>query len=162
MRWKELQPSDVRMLDDWDMAVGMARKRLGKKRRERMAAEAEEEAQSAVFVMLEVKAREWEQHVSYNGPLAIGVDEGHREGVVAYATSQVAVLCRIASRFRSSWAGVAKEGIADAQTAEMVDKPPLRDREGDDSEAGQDHNDDGDEEEEEEELDDVNNMPLDN
>ncbi|KAE9391055.1 hypothetical protein BT96DRAFT_770809, partial [Gymnopus androsaceus JB14] len=62
-----------------------------------------EEEMRHCLVTLDVKAKEWEQWAYYDGPLLVGADEEHREGVAAFAASQAAVMCRIASQFTVSW-----------------------------------------------------------
>ncbi|THU98424.1 hypothetical protein K435DRAFT_818886 [Dendrothele bispora CBS 962.96] len=49
---------------------------------------------------------EWKFSNSYVGPLNLGTDSFHREGVRAYAHSQAGVYRSLASRFRKQWAGM--------------------------------------------------------
>ncbi|KAE9385244.1 hypothetical protein BT96DRAFT_840962, partial [Gymnopus androsaceus JB14] len=59
--WKKLQPSDICMLDDRNMAVGMSRKKLGKKRRAEMRAQAAEQEQAEnVRVGMDARQKELE------------------------------------------------------------------------------------------------------
>ncbi|KAE9397162.1 hypothetical protein BT96DRAFT_780964, partial [Gymnopus androsaceus JB14] len=54
--------------------------------------------------LLKWNAKEWVGRMLYEGPLAVGQDAAHMEGVAAYTASQVAVYRAIAAEFERLWA----------------------------------------------------------
>ncbi|KAJ3817807.1 hypothetical protein F5880DRAFT_1617949 [Lentinula raphanica] len=66
-----------------------------------------------VLVTLEYEAKVWEGRVEYNGPLAEGKDDGHLEGVRAYALSQARVFRSLADNFGKTWKSLSKQAQED-------------------------------------------------